>query len=62
MPQLQRRRTHSLQMVRDFDRMDGGDPLVLPQFSCEDCGGEMYAEYYKGIHGYEYNIYDVRRT
>ncbi|MBB6514452.1 hypothetical protein GGQ92_003305, partial [Gracilibacillus halotolerans] len=29
--------------------MDGGDPTVPPQFSCEQCGGEMYPEYYKGI-------------
>jgi hypothetical protein len=25
------------------------------------CGGEMYPEYYKGIHGYEYKISDVRQ-
>ncbi|MBB6514145.1 hypothetical protein GGQ92_002966, partial [Gracilibacillus halotolerans] len=29
------------------------------QFSCEQCGGEMYPEYYKGIHGNEYKLSDV---
>jgi len=47
-------------VVQDFDRMDGGDPSVPPQFSCEKCNGEMYPEHYKGVHGYEYNISDVR--
>ena len=46
--------------VRSFDIMDGGDPLVPPQFSCEVCGGAMYPEYYKGVHGYEYRIENVR--
>lgn len=23
-------------------------------FSCEQCGGEIYPEYYKGVHGIEY--------
>jgi hypothetical protein len=49
-----------LGVVRDFDRMDGGDPSVPPKFGCESCGGEMYPEYYKGVHGYEYRIEDVR--
>lgn len=49
-----------LNVVRDFDAWDDGDPLVPPQFSCQKCGGEMYPEYYKGIHGYEYKISDVR--
>lgn len=48
--------------VRSFDAMDGGDPMVPPQFSCEECGEAMYPEYYKGIHGYEYRIEDVRNT
>ncbi len=47
-------------VVRNFDMMDDGDPTVPPQFGCEECGGEMYPEYYKGIHGYEYKISDVR--
>lgn len=34
---------------RDCDLMDGGDPTALPRFRCEQCGGEMYPEYYKGI-------------
>ncbi|MFD0681442.1 MULTISPECIES: hypothetical protein, partial [unclassified Paenibacillus] len=40
-----------LGVVRDFDRMDGGDPSVPPKFGCESCGGEMYPEFYKGVHG-----------
>lgn len=47
--------------VRSFDMMDGGDPLVPPQFSCGVCGGAMYPESYKGVHGYEYRIEDVRK-
>ncbi|TDF99873.1 hypothetical protein E1757_08035 [Paenibacillus piri] len=47
-----------LSVVRDFDRMDDGDPEVPPQFACEACGGAMYPEYYKGVHGYEYRIED----
>ncbi|NRF96026.1 hypothetical protein HQN89_35075 [Paenibacillus frigoriresistens] len=39
--------------------MDGGDPSVPPKFGCESCGGEMYPEFYKGVHGYEYRIEDV---
>ena len=50
-----------LEVVRSFDAMDGGDPTVPPQFACEQCGGEMYPEYYKGVHGYEYKISDVLR-
>ncbi|WP_218971035.1 hypothetical protein [Alkalihalobacterium bogoriense] len=42
-------------MVRDFDLMDGGDPMTPPMFSCETCGGEMDPEYYKGVHGVEYS-------
>jgi hypothetical protein len=49
-----------LNVVQDFDAIDDGDPMVPPQFSCEECGGGMYPEYYKGIHGYEYKISDVR--
>lgn len=48
------------EIVRSFDMMDDGDPAVPPQFRCENCGGEMYPEYYKGILGYEYKISDVR--
>jgi hypothetical protein len=45
-----------LSVVRNFDAMDDGDPEVPPQFACEECGGEMYPEYYKGVHGYEYRL------
>jgi len=51
-----------LDTVRSFDIMDGGDPTVPPQFSCGLCGGTMYPEYYKGVHGNEYRIEDVRST
>lgn len=47
-----------LNVVRDFDLIDDGDPTVPPQFTCEQYGGEMYPEYYKGVHGYEYRIED----
>jgi hypothetical protein len=40
--------------------MDDGDPNVPPNFGCETCGGERYPESYKGVHGYEYRIEDVR--
>jgi len=49
-----------LDVVRNFDAMDDGDPTVPPQFQCEACGGAMYPEYYKGVHGYEYRISDVK--
>ena len=49
-----------LGVVKDFDAMDDGDPTVPPQFTCSKCGGEMYPEYYKGLHGFEYKISDVR--
>jgi len=42
-----------------MDAMDDGDSTVPPQFSCEKCGGTMYPEYYKGLHGNEYKITDV---
>jgi hypothetical protein len=42
--------------------MDGGDPTVPPQFSCEKCRAKMYPEYYKGIHGQEYKLSDVLST
>lgn len=44
-----------------FFVLSEGDPTVLPQFACEQYGGEMYPEYYKGIHGIEYRISDVRK-
>ena len=36
-----------LEVVREFDAMDDGDPTVPPQFSFEKCGGEMYPEFIK---------------
>jgi hypothetical protein len=48
-----------LDVVISFDAMDDGDPTVPPKFGCQKCGGEMYPEYYKGIHGYEYKITDI---
>ena len=49
-----------LEVVRNFDAMDDGDPTVPPQFNCEKCGGDMYPEYYKGLHGYEHKISDIQ--
>jgi hypothetical protein len=46
-------------VVRNFDLMDDGDPTIPPQFQCEQCGSSMYPEYYKGVHGIEYNLSDV---
>ncbi len=34
--------------------------FIPPQFSCKNCGGEMYLEYYKALHGYEYQISDIQ--
>ncbi|RWR03982.1 hypothetical protein D4N35_017725 [Siminovitchia fortis] len=48
-----------LSVVRDFDLMDDGDPTTPPMFSWEQCGGEMYPEYYKGVHGMEYKLSDI---
>ena len=48
-----------LSVVQDFDAMDDGDLSVPPMFSCQECGGEMYPEYYKGVHGNEYRLSDV---
>jgi len=48
------------EVVRNFDRMDDGDWAVPPQFACQKCGKGMYPEYYKGVHGFEYKISDLR--
>lgn len=47
-------------VVREFDRMDEGDPSVPPMFACEQCGAQMYPEYYEGIHGVVYRLADVK--
>jgi hypothetical protein len=47
------------EVVREIDQMDGGDPTVPPQFTCEHSGGVMHPVYYKGISGIEYKIEDV---
>jgi hypothetical protein len=48
-----------LNVVRDFDLMNDCDSTTPPMFSCEKCGGQMYPEYYKGVHGIEYKLSDV---
>ena len=48
------------QVVRNFDKMDDGDPTTPPQFACQKCGKGMYPQYYKGVHGFEYKISDVK--
>jgi hypothetical protein len=50
-----------LSVVQDFDVMDDGDLTVPPMFSCQECGGEMYPEYFKGVHGVEYRLSDVQK-
>jgi len=50
-----------LSVVQDFDAMDDGDLAVPPMFACQECGGEMYHGYYKGIHGEEYKLSDVQK-
>ncbi|GBF12245.1 hypothetical protein HK1_02306 [Tepidibacillus sp. HK-1] len=49
-----------LRVVQDFDAMDDGDLSVPPMFTCEECGGEMYPEYYKGLQGKEYRLSDIK--
>ncbi|WP_212933631.1 hypothetical protein [Robertmurraya siralis] len=44
-----------LNVVRDFELLDDGDPTT-PMFSCEKCGGQMYPESDKGVHGIEYKL------
>ncbi len=51
-----------LSVVQDFDAMDDGDLSVPPMFTCEKCGGEMYPEYYRGMHGKEYQLSDIKAT
>lgn len=46
--------------VRSFELMDDADPSEPPQFVCGVCGGTMYPEYYKGVHGKEYRIENAR--
>ena len=48
-------------VVQSFDEMDDGDLSIPPQFSCEKCGGEMYPEYYEGVHGQIYRISDMKK-
>lgn len=42
------------EVVAYFDAMDDGDTSVPPRFSCESCGGHMYPEEFRGIHGESY--------
>lgn len=34
--------------------------ISITMISCEMCGGEMYPEHYKGVHGMKYNLSDIR--
>ncbi len=45
-----------------FDLMDGGDPMTPTMFSSETCGGEVYPDYDKGVHGVEYRLSDLQET
>ncbi len=42
------------EVVEYCDMMDDGDLGVPPRFSCENCGGEMIPQRYKGVHGIHY--------
>ncbi|QJD81721.1 hypothetical protein [Cohnella herbarum] len=44
-----------LGVVRDFDHM-GGKASSPPIFCCQQCGGDLYPENYKGVNGVEYKI------
>lgn len=48
-----------MNMVRRYIQMSNTDPTTPPMFSCEKCGGQMYPEYYKGVHGIEYKLSDI---
>jgi hypothetical protein len=40
----------------------GKKKQLPPQFSCEVCGGGMYPQYYKDVHGYEYRlVYGIKK-
>jgi len=41
--------------------MDEGDLLDASRFTCENCGGEMYPEYYKSTHDVEYKLSDYQK-
>lgn len=43
-------------VVKHFDIMDNGDISEPPRFTCEKCGGLMYPEKYKGVHGITYSV------
>lgn len=49
------------EVVDEFDQMDEGNLLDAPRFTCENCGGEMYPEYYKSTHGLEYKLSDYQK-
>lgn len=45
-------------IVKEYDILDGGDPMDPPRFSCEASGQGMVPVYYKSVHGY---VYDYSR-
>lgn len=44
-----------LEVVEQFDWLDGGDPHDPPRFSCQVCQGEMIPEYFRGATGVLYD-------
>ena len=49
------------EVVDEFDLWDEGDLSDAPRFTCQNCGGEMYPEYYKSTHGVEYKLSDYQK-
>ena len=49
------------EVVDEFDLWDEGDLSDAPRFTCENCGGEMYPEYYKSTHGVEYKLSEYQK-
>lgn len=49
------------EVVDEFDLCDEGDLSDAPRFTCQNCGGEMYSEYYKSTHDVEYKLSDYQK-
>jgi hypothetical protein len=39
--------------------MDDEEPMDLPIFLCENCGGQMYLGYYEGVHDIKYRLSEI---
>lgn len=49
------------EVVDEFDLWDEDDLSDAPRFTCQNCGGEMYSEYYKSTHDVEYKLSDYQK-